>query len=53
MTNHYTIKCAWPPDTRLPPSREVLVRASFVDAVTGDKLTATQQVKIEWVSRRQ
>lgn len=51
MTNHYTIKCAWPPGVQPPASREVLIRASFVDAVTGDKLVATKEVKVEWVNR--
>ena len=51
MTNHYTIKCAWPPGVQPPSSREILIRASFTDAISGDKLTATKSVKIEWVDR--
>ncbi|MFH0979967.1 MAG: hypothetical protein V2A79_00325 [Planctomycetota bacterium] len=49
MTNHYTIKCEWPPGVELPASREVQVRATFLDWLTGEKFVATEMVKVTWV----
>ncbi len=51
MTNHYTVKCEWPPGVEPPPSREVQVRATFLDWLTGEKFVATAMVKVNWVDR--
>ena len=51
LTNHYTVKCEWPPGVEPPPSREVQVRATFLDWLTGEKLVATKLVKVDWVDR--
>ncbi len=50
-TNHYTIKCEWPPGVEPPPSREVQVRATFLDWLTGEKFVATQMVNVDWLDR--
>ncbi|MCP4589584.1 MAG: hypothetical protein GY842_02450 [bacterium] len=47
MTNHYTIKCEWPPGVLPPTSREVQVRATFLDWLTGEKHVATQLVEVD------
>ncbi|MCK4659434.1 MAG: hypothetical protein KAV82_07920 [Phycisphaerae bacterium] len=52
MTNHYTIKCEWPPGVEPPASREVQVRATFLDWLTGEKFVATKLVKVAWVDRQ-
>lgn len=49
MTNHYTIKCEWPPNAPPPATREVQVRATFLDWLTGEKFVATKQVKLNWL----
>ena len=51
LTNHYTVKCEWPPGVEPPPSREVQVRATFLDWLTGEKLAATELVTVDWVDR--
>lgn len=45
-TNHYTIKCAWSPDTGRPTSREVLVKVNFTDFLTGKRFTAAKLVQV-------
>jgi hypothetical protein len=40
LTNHYTLKCAFPPDAQLPASGELLATVSFVDYLTGRELSA-------------
>lgn len=49
MTNHYTIPCAWSPGVHLPASREVAVRVSFLDWLTGRTLVAAVTVHIDRV----
>ena len=51
LTNHYVVKCEWPPGVAPPPSREVQIRATFLDWLTGEKFVATQMVKVDWVDR--
>ncbi|MCP4247486.1 MAG: hypothetical protein GY778_10600 [bacterium] len=47
MTDHYTIRCPWAPATALPASREVDVKVTFYDFLTGRRFTAMESVKIE------
>jgi len=49
MTNHYTIRCEWSPGVELPASREVQIRATFLDWITGEKLVATKTVNVSRV----
>lgn len=44
MTYHYTVRCPW--QGRLPANSEILVRASFLDYLTGRELNATREVRI-------
>ena len=46
-TRHYTIKCPWP-EGRLPAHREITVRATFIDYLTGKPFTAQQVVTITY-----
>ena len=46
LTNHYTIKCPWQPDVGPPTNREVTVKATFYDFVTGKRFTATKVVDV-------
>jgi len=40
-TNHFTIKCPWPPPARKPPAhRDLTVRVQFTGYVTGKTFTA-------------
>jgi len=43
-TQHYTLRCPFPPGVELPKSRRLLVSASFVDILTGATFTANQEV---------
>ena len=43
-TQHYTLKCPFPPDVTLPMSRRLTVSAAFVDYLTGRTLTAVKEV---------
>ena len=45
-TNHYTLKCPFPPEVELPTSRRVTVSAEFTDYLTGATLTAVKEVSI-------
>jgi hypothetical protein len=47
-TNHYTLKCPFPPDVKPPESRRVTVSAEFVDYLTGATLTAVREVKVAY-----
>ncbi len=44
-TNHYTIRCPFPPGASLPASRQLLVSVAFVDYLTGKTLTVDKQVR--------
>jgi hypothetical protein len=44
MTYHFTIRCPW--QERPPVNPEVLVRASFLDYLTGRELNATREVRV-------
>jgi hypothetical protein len=46
LTNHYTLKCFFPPAAALPGSGELLVTATFVDFLTGRELKADKVVRI-------
>jgi hypothetical protein len=47
-TNHFTIKCPWPPPNRTPPKhRELTVRVRFTDYLTGNVLTAQMTCEIK------
>lgn len=43
-TQHFTLKCPFPPGAVLPKSRRVLVSAEFLDLMTGATLTASREV---------
>ncbi|MDO8629498.1 MAG: hypothetical protein Q7R41_03305, partial [Phycisphaerales bacterium] len=43
-TQHYTVRCPFPPGVTLPASRKLLVSAAFVDYLTGQTLTADKEV---------
>ena len=45
-TQHYTLKCPFPPGTKLPDARRVTVSAEFVDYLTGATLTAVEEVPV-------
>jgi hypothetical protein len=44
MTYHYTVRCPW--QGRPPANPEILVRASFLDYLTGRELNATREVRV-------
>jgi hypothetical protein len=46
LTNHYTIKCPWDPAIGPPANREVTVKATFYDFLTGRRFTATKVVEV-------
>lgn len=46
LTNHYSIKCPWDPAVGPPTNREVTVKATFYDFLTGKRCTATRVVQI-------
>jgi hypothetical protein len=43
-TQHFSLKCPFPPGVELPKSRRVMVSAEFIDLLTGATLTASQEV---------
>ncbi|MEK7710711.1 MAG: hypothetical protein AAB341_02350 [Planctomycetota bacterium] len=43
-TQHYTVRCPFPPGATLPESRKLLVSAAFVDFLTGQTLTADKEI---------
>jgi hypothetical protein len=45
-TQHYTLKCPFPPSAELPQARRLTVAVEFVDYLTGATLTATREVDI-------
>ncbi len=45
-TNHYTLRCPFPPGAKLPATRRVTVQAEFVDYLTGATLTAVKEVRL-------
>lgn len=47
-TNHYTLKCRFPPGTKPPPPRRVTVSTEFVDYLTGTTLTAVKEVVVSY-----
>lgn len=47
MTDHYTVKCPWDSGAGLPSQREVTVKATFLDYLTGKTLTATEVVEVD------
>lgn len=46
LTNHYSIKCPWDPAIGPPVNREVTVKATFYDFLTGRRRTATRVVQV-------
>jgi len=49
MTDHYTVKCSWQPGVSLPANREVTVRVTFLDWLTGREFTAQEMVRVSLV----
>lgn len=47
MTNHYTLKCEFPPNTK--PPREVQVRVTFLDWLTGREFVVSRSVTVDIV----
>jgi len=43
-TQHFTLKCPFPPGVELPKSRRVLVSAEFLDLLSGATLTTSKEV---------
>jgi hypothetical protein len=43
-TQHFTLKCPFPPGVELPKSRRVLISAEFIDLLSGVTLTASKEV---------
>ena len=43
-TQHFTLKCPFPPGVQLPKTRRVLVSAEFLDLLSGATLTASKEV---------
>ncbi len=48
LTQHYTLRCPFPADTKLPENRRVQVRAEFLDYLSGSTLTAGREVSISY-----
>ena len=48
-TQHYTLKCPFPPGSRLPETRRLNVAVEFVDYLTGSTLTTSQEVTVSLV----
>jgi hypothetical protein len=47
-TDHFSVKCPWPPPDRKPPEhRELTIRVQFTDYLTGRILTAQTTCKIK------
>ena len=47
LTNHYTFRCEFPPQAFSSPTREVHVRVTFLDWLTGRESFASTTVKID------
>lgn len=45
-TNHYALKCEFPRNYTKPSSRKITVSATFVDYLTGARLTEVKELKI-------
>ncbi len=45
LTDHYTLRCEFPP--QVEPSRDVTVRVTFLEFLTGREFTASQQVTLD------
>ncbi len=50
MTNHYTLKCPFPPKQDLPTTRRLLATVKFTDFLTGAVLTTTKEVAFEQIA---
>ena len=48
-TNHYTLKCPFPPGVAPPATRRLVASAEFADYLTGATLTAVREVNISLV----
>ena len=46
LTNHYTIRCPWGAGVSPPASRAILIQATFLDFLTGRRLSAARQVRV-------
>ncbi len=46
-TQHYTLKCPFPPGTEIPKAGKVDVHVEFVDYLTGATLTAAEKVTVK------
>lgn len=44
-TQHYTLKCPFPPGVKLPASRRVTASAEYIDYLTGKTLTTTAELE--------
>jgi hypothetical protein len=49
LTDHYTIKCPWRPGAGPPANREVTIRATFLDWLSGREFTAQKVVHVSVV----
>ncbi len=50
-TNHFTVRCPWPPPDRRPPAhRELTVRVEFTELLTGRKFTAQTACTIKFAA---
>ena len=45
-SDHYTIKCPWDPAVGPPSQREVTIKVTFTDFLTGKQFTATKVVEV-------
>jgi len=50
-TQHYTLRCPFPADAKLPGTRHLTVTAEFVDYLTGRTLRASKDVRVSWLRR--
>jgi hypothetical protein len=46
LTDHYSIRCPWDPAIGPPTNREVTIKATFYDFLTGRRRTATKVVEV-------
>jgi hypothetical protein len=46
-TQHYALKCPFPPEAALPPTRKLNVSVEFVDYLTGATLTAVRELTFD------
>ncbi len=47
-TNHYTLRCPFPPGLKLPDDRRITVSAEFVEYLTGATLTSVKEVTVSY-----